>query len=106
MYKFSWFKVFPAFKLWKFGQHSVLESKFRFYFKTWHLGCVNNYMIMCSGNEGMLEVNEGFGVEAWRKLISNPVIKLSDFVDADESGSNDLWGRWRNPNMYIWWGSC
>jgi hypothetical protein len=40
-------------------------------------------MIMCTGNEGMLEVNEEYGVEAWRKLISNTVIKLSDFVDAD-----------------------
>jgi hypothetical protein len=35
-----------------------------FVFKTWSLGYVNNYMIMSSGNEGMLEVNEGFGMEA------------------------------------------
>jgi hypothetical protein len=43
---------------------SCLNLNLGFVFKTWSLGYVNNYMIMCSGNEGMCEVNEGFGVEA------------------------------------------
>ena len=32
------------------------------------------------------EGNEEVGMEDWRKPISNPVIKFSDFVNADEIG--------------------
>jgi hypothetical protein len=33
--------------------------------------------------EDSKECNEEVGVEDWRKLISNPMIKLSDFVNGD-----------------------
>jgi hypothetical protein len=36
-------------------------------------------------HEDSMEGNKEVGVEDWRKLISNPMIKFSDFVNGDAS---------------------
>jgi hypothetical protein len=49
----------------------------------------SSVLLILKSDEDPREVNERFGVEARRKLISNPVIKFSDFVDVDQNCSSD-----------------